>query len=513
MAVTRYNLNAYDSGEEYLSRLNSETERNFKILLSLLSSYWQSTVDGPNYARELKTIAIELSKLKISLSDVQQDTNFLSTRSEYVYQVLTSMLFPKEKDIPDLGVSNEDFRTFLVKLISLYFTGSVPSSLESAVNLLTSQKVVITENYKREDEVGFDISNQFGFDISLILNNASEVNTILSDKNVRILMSILKPAHTLYRIKNILQDEYTGAGNKTDNPFTLTSTNKIKDESRFGLSNYGYESFKKSVYGVDGVDEAGSKKPVVVLEEDHTWKISDIPNVIGIYDSESVADGTNIQITSWAPSFGALPSLISMSPTSGPYKNGSLWSDGVRTVNFSSPNQWLYHNNGLANAFKPGSNWTIIVVGEFAGTGSVVWGAESYNGGSGFHDLASECIWDSVSSISMDSVGSPLVSSVSSPLSARKATGPSLCAWSAAGAGFGGTGKFAVRSSGYSGTWSDGDNQWFISGKGYSKTTGGIGVQSLSHSGFSGRIRNIVIMSRVPTEFELDLMASYRNVL
>lgn len=271
MAIVRYNINTFDKGEEYFGRLSAEAERSFHILMSLLSSYWQATVDGPNYAHEIKAIAIELSRLRLALEDIQQDTNFSLTRTEFVYQIMTSMLFPATSGAPDIEQTDVDFRQFLFNLVKIYFGGSIPASVEAAVKLVVGDQVVVRENFieARNPGSGYDISDQFGFSVDIILNSPSQINAFLADRNIRILLATVRPSHTLYRIRHILHDKYVGTLPRPANPPSNLQS-PIGDSFRFRLSNYGYEDLRKFVGGVTGVDALGSKSVVFVQGEDHS---------------------------------------------------------------------------------------------------------------------------------------------------------------------------------------------------------------------------------------------------
>jgi hypothetical protein len=264
MPIVRANLNAYEAGEEYLNRLNQEAENNFRVLLAMLSSYWQSTVDGPNYAREIKAMALSMARIRIAMDDIRADTDYRTTRAEFLYQVLGSMLFPKEMANP--GLADIDFANFLRNLVSVYFAGSVPTSMQRAVELVTNgMQVIVTENYAeaRKSGSGFDISDENTFNVDVLLTSPGSIDVFLAEKNVRILLDIIRPAHTLYRLKFVLQDEYTG--NQTS-----IEPVKIKDAFSFALSNYGYEDFRRFVDGIDGIDLLGTKKSVSVSGEDHS---------------------------------------------------------------------------------------------------------------------------------------------------------------------------------------------------------------------------------------------------
>lgn len=267
MPLIRLNFSAYESGEEYINRLKDETDKAFKVLLALLSSYWQSTIDGPNYARELKAVAIALARIRLSLDDVRADTDYRSTRAEYVYQTLTSMLFPKRYGAPDPGFGDREFVEFLRNVVEVYFAGSIPESMKRATELVThGMEVVVHENFleSRDPTSSLDISDEFGFRIDVMLPSPSSIDVMLADKNVRILMNVIRPAHTLYRLRFILSDEYVG--NKTDN-----QPHKVMDAFRMALSDYGYEDFRRFVHGMKWIDHLGVKESKSVTAESHTF--------------------------------------------------------------------------------------------------------------------------------------------------------------------------------------------------------------------------------------------------
>lgn len=272
MPIIRLNFNTFESGEEYTYRLTEEANRHFQVFLTLLSSYWQSTIDGPNYTREIKSMAIELARIRLALEAIRQDTYFTSTRADYLYQVLTSLLFPKNVGAANPGLNDLDFRDFLRELINIYFQGSIPAAIKQAVELVTSGEVIVTENYKEAKKPGskYDISDQFGFNISVILDSPGDTDVFLADRNIRILLNIIRPAHTLYRLGFILQDDYLGQSDDGTGHAREDQPYKILDSFRWALYNYGYEDFRRFVLGVEGVDLLGVKKVKDVVGEDHS---------------------------------------------------------------------------------------------------------------------------------------------------------------------------------------------------------------------------------------------------
>jgi hypothetical protein len=268
MTLIRVSRNPSDKGEDYFLQLVQETEKNFKVLLSLLSSYWQSRVDGPNYARELKSVAFELSRIRLALENIQIDNDFKSTRTDFLYQTITSMVFPYQSGSPNLGKSDLDFKEFLIEIIKLYFKGSTPDSIKKAIEIISGKSVIIRENFleARKEGSGFDISDQFGFSIEIDINSPSELDVFLTSDNIKIVLDLLRPAHTLYNLKYILNDVYP------DKNITSSSDKeKMTDAFSSELENYHYDDFRKFYGGLFKIDFLGTKKSINITGESHIF--------------------------------------------------------------------------------------------------------------------------------------------------------------------------------------------------------------------------------------------------
>ncbi len=269
MAIVRVSFDAYEAGEQYENRLISEANNIFQVFLSMLSSYWQSTIDGPNYARELKVMSIELAKIRLALNDVRSDIRYSTTRTDFLYQVMSSVMFPADPGVPNPDLSDQDLKQLLLNILSIYFQGSIPDSMQEAAQLFVNARVVVKENFleARKPGSGYDISDEFGFEIDVIFPTLRGADVILSDRMIRILLNIIRPAHTLFRIKYIIKDIWNGRGNPNPSRGDLA---KMADSFRFALSNYGYEDFRRYWDGVHGVDYLGTKVPKSVVDEDHS---------------------------------------------------------------------------------------------------------------------------------------------------------------------------------------------------------------------------------------------------
>jgi hypothetical protein len=217
-------------------------------------------------------MAIELARLRLNLEEVRKDAYYTSTRSDYLYQTLTYLLFPYGTEAANPGLNDLDFRDFLRELINIYFQGSIPLSVQKAVELVTNGEVLVTENFEEAKKPGskFDISDQFGFNIDVILDSPVDTDVFLADRNIRILLSIIRPAHTLYNLRFILQDDYLGQSDDGTGQLNPDQPYKMIDAFSWALYNYGYEDFRRLVEGIKGVDELGVKEIRSVIGEDHS---------------------------------------------------------------------------------------------------------------------------------------------------------------------------------------------------------------------------------------------------
>jgi len=249
-------------GKEYNFRLTQRAQAIFTNLLNLLPSNYISTVQGPNYTNELKAVAVELAKLELALEDVDSDSDFKTTRSDFLYSLIGYLVFLNGK-LPETSFDDVEFKNFLLNVIRIYFQGSIPSSMRDGVALFVSEGVQVTENFLlvRAGASGLDISDQFGFQIDIETLGRFPPDVFTIDSNVRLVLDIIRPAHTLFRIRYVFRDTYTPNQDRGG---------KILDASRWRLSNYYYEDFRVYPEGLRDRDRLGVKETRIVTGEDHS---------------------------------------------------------------------------------------------------------------------------------------------------------------------------------------------------------------------------------------------------
>ena len=257
----RLNHTTVQSGKEYNLRLVQRAQSIFKNILDLLPSSYISTIAGPNYTVEVKSVATELARLELALEDVQFDVDYHSTRTDFLYTLIGYMVFASGQ-LPVTSYDDEQFREFLLNVIGIYFEGAIPKAVQDGVNLFFSGENTINENFlqARIKNSGYDISDEFGFQID-ISNPAGGFppDVFNLEANLRIIINIIRPAHTLFKIRYVFQDHYS------PNP-----GGKILDASRGSIANYHYDDFRMYAQGSMDRDRLGSKVNHAVIGEDHS---------------------------------------------------------------------------------------------------------------------------------------------------------------------------------------------------------------------------------------------------
>lgn len=261
--LNRLNFTIERKGKEYNLRLLQRAQSIFSTLLNLLPSNYTSAIQGPNYSNELKAVAVELARIELALEDVDLDRDFRHTRVEFLQSIIGYLVFLNGR-IPALEFDSEEFRRFLLSLIKIYFQGSIPESIEDAVALFVNKDFEVIENYLlvRAGASGLDISDQFGFQIIIETTGTFPEDLFDLDSALRTVLDVVRPAHTLFRIRYLFEDEYIPNGDEVG---------EILDAFRWRMASYYYEEFRSYWGGVKNRDRLGKKQNQAVVNEDHSF--------------------------------------------------------------------------------------------------------------------------------------------------------------------------------------------------------------------------------------------------
>lgn len=231
------------SGKGYGAALQSRSTAILSSLQGFLASNYRASIPSPEYATFLRSVATELATLTLTLEALSSDLAFDAVRPEFLYQSFAHFIF-RDGDLPDLDLSDEGFRKFLLTIVKIFFQGSTPKSIQDAIELFTSESFVLMENFEqaRSPTSTKDISDQFGFEVAFDLSGGFPQDVFSLQDNIELLIRLVKPSHTLYRIAHRFQDLYT-AGN---------DTGLVQDEVSWLLHDRRYQEVRKYCRGMAG---------------------------------------------------------------------------------------------------------------------------------------------------------------------------------------------------------------------------------------------------------------------
>jgi len=283
-----------EDGKGYNRLLMSRSQAILNALVNLLASNYESSVVGPNYTIYLKAMATELARITITLEKLGTDISPDEVRSEFLWETVGYLVFLNQQ-IPEMEFDDESFREFLKRVIEIYFMGSTPAAIAKGVDLFTSDEFVIRENFKEGDT--FDISDQFGFSIDFELEGEFPEDLFTMDRNIRLLLEIIRPAHTLYRLRFVFKD-------------AADLIEKMEDTSSWAMQNYYYDDTRVYCEGMAGFESVSGRielgslfvlhddedtKPLHSVREGATLLIPDGPNT-GRYTVVGHPDSTSLRV-------------------------------------------------------------------------------------------------------------------------------------------------------------------------------------------------------------------------
>lgn len=169
---------------------------------NIASNYSRSR--STNFYGHQKAISLELARHLEEIDHLNEDRDYETLRAQHLYNKLGYLLLTK----PYSGLSHEDYRRMLQSLISIFFKGSIKSSLEAGVELFTGSDVNIIEIVFSE---GSDISDQFVFTADILISDNTFIGLdllALSD-NLTHIFNLVKPAHVFIIQRFVWTDQFS----------------------------------------------------------------------------------------------------------------------------------------------------------------------------------------------------------------------------------------------------------------------------------------------------------------
>lgn len=219
-----------ESGQETINAVRQETNAIMARFMSVLPSNYVSQVTGPFYTLQFQAAAEQLAAFVLSAQEVYQDNTYSLTRSDFIWEILGTLVFPSVTNrtgMPQFD-SDTDLRTFLQNMVVVLLKGATKAAMQEGVQLLTDAEVTVIESY-----LSGITGEQFTFEITAEGFGTTSDPVVLTD-NVKKIMAALKPAHALYTFRFLFREVFGPL-------FT--------DTMSWDMSTYEYDDFRGMQFG------------------------------------------------------------------------------------------------------------------------------------------------------------------------------------------------------------------------------------------------------------------------
>lgn len=164
-------------GQDFYTVHRDQVERIMETFLQLLPSNYVSQVRGPFYTLQFQSAAEQLAKIQLLAQEVFSDSDFDFTRSEFLYQIIGTLVNPDYENNTFRFDTDLELRDFLRRMVILLLNGARKATIQQGLYLLTDGDITIVEKsaeMKKTPNSAYSLSDQFEFEISLsVINNTS----------------------------------------------------------------------------------------------------------------------------------------------------------------------------------------------------------------------------------------------------------------------------------------------------------------------------------------------------
>jgi len=239
-------------GQEWHTAVEEQADVIMALFRDLLPSNYVAKAPGPHYWMQFRAAAVELAKIQLEAQAAYKDTDYTSTRPEFLFQILGHLVHPEsdEGTAPDID-GDKTYRTYLAGMVQLLLAGSTKASVKSGIELLTDAEVTVLEKAilaRGDPGSAWDMAaDQFSFEVNVMGEGGQQwpaENPFTLRDNVALALRALRPAHTLYTYRNLFTETFGTL-------FTASPT--------YALTAYYYEDLRRLWWGAEAlVGTAGS---------------------------------------------------------------------------------------------------------------------------------------------------------------------------------------------------------------------------------------------------------------
>ena len=154
--------------------VRSQVDRIVATLIKSLPSNYVSQVQGPFYTMQLQAVAEVIADFQVTAQEIFADSSYDFTRSEVLFQILGSLVFPDANTTNGWPTIDGDvsYRTFLQRMVALLLQGSTKNSIQGGIEALTNASVQVIERavaarQLKGDHSAWGPGDQFTFEVNV----------------------------------------------------------------------------------------------------------------------------------------------------------------------------------------------------------------------------------------------------------------------------------------------------------------------------------------------------------
>lgn len=273
--------------------IKTRAQRTANVLLSKLPSNYGSTTES-SIGSVFRLVSEEVERYYTSLTGISQDKYFDNTRPEMLYQNLASYLFLGPKALGSQTLTDEQYRSFLLKVRDAYLRGSSKDSIEESLADILGLTVVIKELFleARLANSPYSVKDTHKLVCEILMDGSWDrpVGDLLQD--VSFYTSLIKPAHTLLENRLVWAETVGISGGCYPGDYLATDANGA-------VHAYPVDADPQdpSVFLVRMMAYAGSDSPMVegyVPGAEPAWVSGTIDTVNLVNKTITLEDGITI---------------------------------------------------------------------------------------------------------------------------------------------------------------------------------------------------------------------------
>lgn len=205
------------TGQDFLDERSQLVNDIMASFRRILPSNYIAATNGPWYSLQFQAMAEQLANIQINSTEILKDSSWDFTRTDFLWQMLGTYVFPGATDksgIPRIN-GDLDYREFLHRMVTLLLMGATKSAIEGGLEALDPDIIAtVIERYLETPPRGpngaYTIDDQFLIDILIEGPGGAEfpADPFLTQQNAAIVIEALKPAHVLYTYGYLFQDAF-----------------------------------------------------------------------------------------------------------------------------------------------------------------------------------------------------------------------------------------------------------------------------------------------------------------